>query len=132
MTARRSSRVSDRETISALVTVLAPLARRLATDKELRDDLRAAAESLSGAYRKARPEAGRPQTRADGSIFAYEEPAASGAAPERIDAELLDETGRPVVVKPRRDTLKLGLTAAAAAAAAAAAFATRQRLKGRR
>ena len=133
MASRRTPRVSDRETISALVTVLAPLARRLASDKELRDDLRAAAESLTGAYRKARTAAGQAaRSRADGSVFAYEEPAAPGAAPERVDAELLDESGRPLSRASRASTAKYGVTAAAGAAAALAALIGAQALQGRR
>jgi hypothetical protein len=129
MASRRTPRASDREAISALVTVLAPLARRLASDKELRDDLRAAAESLTGAYRKARTPQGGRQVRSDGSVFAYEE--AAGAAPEPVDAELLDESGRPVVARRPAGTAKYGVTAAAGAVAAVAALVVRKRLKGR-
>lgn len=131
MATRRTPRVSDRETISALVTVLAPLARRLASDKELRDDLRSAAESLTGAYRKTRTAQGSRQVRADGSVFAYEEPAAPGAAPERVDAELLDEAGRPLPRRRRPSRAKYGVTAAAGAAAALAALAARRRFKAK-
>jgi hypothetical protein len=131
MASRRTPRASDRETISALVAVLAPLARRIASDKELRDDLRAAAESLTGAYRKTRAPQGGRQVRADGSVFAYEEPAAAGEAPEPVDAELLDESGRPVVTRKPPSTAKYGATAAAGAAAAVAALVVRKRLKGR-
>lgn len=131
MASRRTPRVSDRETISALVTVLAPLARRLATDRELRDDLRAAAESLTTAYRKGRAPQGDRQVRPDGSVFAFEEPAAPGGTPEPVDAQLLDESGQPVARKRASNKTRYGVTAAAGAAAAVAALLVGKRISGR-
>jgi hypothetical protein len=54
MSMRRTHLGTDREAIAGLVTILTPIARRLATDKELRNELRSAADSLAGAYRRTR------------------------------------------------------------------------------
>ena len=124
MASRRKSLLSDRETVAGLVTVLTPIARRLATDKELRDQLRDAAESLTAAYRKTRV-AHEGRRAADSRIYAYEE-APHAAAHDRVDAEIVDEPGRSPRRRPHGAALKLGLVAATAAGAAGALLASRR------
>jgi hypothetical protein len=114
MSLRRKHLGTDRETIAGLVTVLTPIARRLATDKELRDELRSAADSLAGAYRRTRGDHEPDPAPYGPRAYAHEE-SAGGVPPRRAG------TGR---------AWRVGLAAAAAAGAAATVLA-RRKARGR-
>lgn len=119
MPMRRKHAGRDRETIAGLVTVLTPIARRLATDKELRHELRSAADSLAGAYRRTRGgHEPRPAT-GGGRVRAYEETLGGDrSAGATVTTEVVDGgLPRKRVGAGRR--LRFGLAAAAAAGAGA-------------
>jgi hypothetical protein len=119
MARRRRHLGTDPETLAALVAVLTPLARRLATDRELRDELRTAAESVTGAYRKARS-GYRPAQAShhDRTVHAYEESASDGGF-ERVDAEIV---GDERLHEARRGRALVGVGLAAGALGTAAAL----------
>jgi len=130
MSLRRKHLGTDRETIAGLVTVLTPIARRLATDKELRDELRSAADSLAGAYRRTRGDHVPRPASGSGGVYAHEEPAGGGrSAGSPVATEIVDG------VRPRRAgtgrAWRVGLATAAAAGAAAAALLAGRRARGR-
>jgi len=127
MSLRRKHLGTDRETIAGLVTVLTPIARRLATDKELRSELRSAADSLAGAYRRTRGDH-EPRPAPDGArASAYEESAGdrrAGGTP--VAAEVIGGGGLPRRRTGTGRALRVGLAATAAAGAAAALLAGRR------
>jgi hypothetical protein len=113
MPRQRRTFASDRETLTTLVAVLTPLARRLATDRELRDELRSAAETVNDAYRKAR--SSHPGSHhATSRVHAYEENGARGY--EYVDAEIVDAGARG---SGRSRLVRAGLAAGAIGTAAA-------------
>lgn len=119
MLLRRKRLLTDRETIAGLVTVLTPIARRLATDRELREELRSAADSLAGAYRRTRGDHERRRTARDGRVYAFEEPShGSQAAGSRVAAEIVGNEDAPPTRRRKSGLLRVGLAAGAAAGAA--------------
>jgi hypothetical protein len=139
MPLRRKRLTADRETIAGLVTVLTPIARRLATDKELRNELRSAADSLAGVYRKTRSGQERRRTTPDGTVLAFEESLdGSGTEASRVAAEIVGDEGssRHDHARSKRRAARragahraLRVGAAAAAAAGAAALLAGRRLR---
>ena len=134
MPMRRKSLGTDRESLASLVTVLTPIARRLATDKELRDELRSTADSLLGVYRRTRGDDERRASRGSAGVYAYEERVGgAGAARSPVAAEIVGG-GAPSRRAEKGRGLRVGLAAAAAAGATAALLAGRHALRhgGRR
>lgn len=126
MSLRRKHLGTDRETIAGLVTILTPIARRLATDKELRNELRSAADSLAGAYRRTRGDHAPRPAPGSGRVHAYEEPAGGGRrAGSPVAAEIIDDGGVPRRRTGTGRALRVGLAAAAAAGATVALLAGR-------
>lgn len=125
---------TDRETIAGLLTILTPIARRLATDKELRNELRSAADSLAGAYRRTRADHEPRPAPGRRRVFAYEKPTPSGRSTgSPVSAEVVDDGAMPRKRVATGRALRVGLAAAAAAGAAGALLAGRHaRARGRR
>lgn len=123
MAAKRSGNSGDSAKIAAAMTIVTPIVKRIATDAELRRELRGAADSILGVYRSTRvahqERSGGPSDGAQRAHAAHKVDAFDDRG--RVTAEVIDDSA----TAHRGSRRALKIVAAAGAASAAALLASR-------